>query len=116
MCGGAYTFKSWERPAKVDSFKDNEAKHAQDPWTSTLIDTASSSSRPDLVSTDSRPRYGDDPERPENLVGMREGEWFKQWEGVIRMSVLNRVNDLEPMVEPPNNVNIHAAMLDGYRI
>lgn len=49
------------------------------------------------------------------LKGLREGEWYQQWESTIRGAVLSRKQDKTPMTQP--NVggwNQAAVLLDGY--
>jgi hypothetical protein len=49
------------------------------------------------------------------LVGEREGEWFKRWEGTIRRSVMGRKVEKRAMNEPDEPVtNWPATMLDGF--
>ncbi|KZT30564.1 hypothetical protein NEOLEDRAFT_1144182 [Neolentinus lepideus HHB14362 ss-1] len=49
------------------------------------------------------------------LVGAREGEWFREWEGTIRSAVTSRLQSKEPMVLPDHLVpNSPAMLLDGY--
>jgi hypothetical protein len=49
------------------------------------------------------------------LVGEREGEWFKRWEGTIRRSVTARKIENGAMSEPDERVtNWPATMLDGF--
>jgi hypothetical protein len=49
------------------------------------------------------------------LVGLREGEWFKQWEGTLTRSVLLRLERKDPIVLPGEVIAENAgAMLDGF--
>jgi hypothetical protein len=49
------------------------------------------------------------------LVGVREGEWFKEWEGTIRRAVIARQKSDEPMYQPDVAQREAAgAMLDGF--
>ena len=55
------------------------------------------------------------PKGVSELVGLREGEWFKQWEGTITRSVLLRVDRSDPLALPGEMIAESAgAMLDGY--
>ncbi|KAI0056290.1 hypothetical protein BV25DRAFT_1814257 [Artomyces pyxidatus] len=54
-----------------------------------------------VVETESGPRL---------LVGVREGEWFKRWEGMIRRMVVARKVDPTPVSIPDDA----AGVLDGY--
>ncbi|KAI0305305.1 hypothetical protein B0F90DRAFT_1703335 [Multifurca ochricompacta] len=54
-------------------------------------------------------------EGPRILVGEREGQWFKRWEGTIRRSVVGRKVNKTPMQEPDDEViNWPATELDGF--
>jgi len=49
------------------------------------------------------------------LVGVREGEWFKEWEGTIRRAVIARQQSEEPMYQPDDTQRETAgAILDGF--
>lgn len=50
---------------------------------------------------------------PRRLVGVREGEWFRYWEGTIRRMVLARKVDPTPVYGSDVN-NWDAMALDGY--
>lgn len=52
------------------------------------------------------------------VEGLREGVWFKQWEGTIRRAVHNRLRDMEALVRPDNHSSSipQAALLDGYSL
>ncbi|KAI0052875.1 hypothetical protein FA95DRAFT_1170490 [Auriscalpium vulgare] len=53
---------------------------------------------------------------PRKLVGIKEGQWFKAWEGTIRSSVLAKKIDPVPAYAPASLTHsITASMLDGYR-
>ncbi|EIW86750.1 hypothetical protein CONPUDRAFT_23890, partial [Coniophora puteana RWD-64-598 SS2] len=78
VCGGAYALKRMELiepepdtkaplPAFQDDYMDEEPP-------------AASSSQP----------FGGSSEGASRIVGLREGEWFRQWEGTIRRAVMNR--------------------------
>ena len=50
-----------------------------------------------------------------HLVGVREGEWFREWEGTIRRAVLARQQSQEPMYQRDEVQRESAgAMLDGF--
>jgi hypothetical protein len=48
------------------------------------------------------------------LIGEREGEWFKRWEGTIQQSVMRRKIDKVAMSEP-EVTNWPATALDGFQ-
>ena len=49
------------------------------------------------------------------LIGVREGEWFKEWDGTIRRAVIARQQSQELMYQP-DQVQREAAgaTLDGF--
>lgn len=52
------------------------------------------------------------------LIGEREGEWFKRWEGTIRRCVMARKVDNRGMSEPDDDeavTNWPATGLDGFQ-
>jgi len=51
------------------------------------------------------------------LIGEREGEWFKRWEGTVRRCVMARKVDKRAMSEPDDAeaVNWPATELDGFQ-
>lgn len=48
------------------------------------------------------------------VVGLREGIWFRQWEGTIRRAVLNRLQEREPLVAGDGGPTSSTILLDGY--
>ncbi|KAI0265282.1 hypothetical protein BC834DRAFT_970086 [Gloeopeniophorella convolvens] len=69
---------------------------------------------PDYAEPDTLPEIHETPEGPRILIGVREGEWFKRWEGTIRRAVMARKVDKNAMNEP-DDVNWSAQGLDGYQ-
>lgn len=63
---------------------------------------------------DELPSYSS--EQPGKVVGVREGEWFKSWQGIIRRSVIGRYQSSIPIPSPDNEENRGGlfAYLDGY--
>jgi hypothetical protein len=53
----------------------------------------------------------------EEVVGEREGAWFRRWEPTLRSCVLGKRNDSVPLVHPHDHhwINSDAAILDGYQ-
>lgn len=91
ICGGAYALQR-SVPANEQNFEPKMA--LQDQQTN-----ISSSSGPIA-----------------SRVGLREGQWLRQWERSIKHAVASRMRDCRPMTQPqlyelPNNV---ALSLDGY--
>ncbi|KAG1862256.1 hypothetical protein F4604DRAFT_1786784 [Suillus subluteus] len=101
VCGGAYALKRVEQTAKQSA----PDVHAESPFRDVFeaVDaTAQGSSLPDP------------PGRRTKVVGMREGEWFRQWEGTIRRAVQNRLQDKQPLTVPDDHPTHQALVLDGY--
>jgi hypothetical protein len=99
VCGGAYALKRVEQTTKQSA----PDAHAESPFRDvfeTVDATAQGSS------------LADPPGRRTKVVGMREGEWFRQWEGTIRRAVQNRMQDRQPLTMPDDHP-AHQA-LDGY--
>ncbi|KAI0068219.1 hypothetical protein BV25DRAFT_1818605 [Artomyces pyxidatus] len=93
VAGGAYALKRFE-PINVDVYGTMTTGNGQVVLPHHKI-----------VKTSSGPKL---------LVGMREGEWFKIWEGTIRRMVLARKVDPTPVYMPDDVPNYAAAILDGY--
>ncbi|KAF8078651.1 hypothetical protein FPV67DRAFT_69073 [Lyophyllum atratum] len=60
------------------------------------------------------PRILETEDGPIKLYGLREGEWFKQWEAVIKRSVVARLQRSEPMRDVGEGPVDPARALDGY--
>ncbi|KAH9171042.1 hypothetical protein EDB89DRAFT_1973790 [Lactarius sanguifluus] len=83
--GGAYALKRW----------------AQVP-----LDAVPGRTVPEILETVDGPRI---------LIGEREGQWFKRWEGTIKRSVIGRRVDKTVLCEPDEDIrNLPAAKLDGF--
>jgi len=55
------------------------------------------------------------PQGISKLVGVREGEWFKEWDGTIRRAVIARQQSQEPMYQTDNvQRDTSGATLDGF--
>lgn len=92
VCGGAYALKSWQLvdPALEPPPPFPGTAHPSD---SRLVYTGSGTAR---------------------VVGLREGEWFQQWEKTIRRAVTGRLKSTVPLKEPDGSASA-AMLLDGYR-
>ncbi|KAH8993645.1 hypothetical protein EDB86DRAFT_2929159 [Lactarius hatsudake] len=83
--GGAYALKRW----------------AQVP-----LDAVPGRTVPEIHETVDGPRV---------LIGEREGQWFKRWEGTIKRSVIGRRVEKTVLCEPDEDIrNLPAAKLDGF--
>lgn len=103
VCGGAYALKRIEQAAPAQQFPD--VVHSENPFRDTvevLDATAQSSS---MVRS---------PGGRIKVAGLREGEWFRQWEGTIRRAVLNRLQDTQPLTTPDDQPAPLSLLLDGY--
>jgi len=85
VCGGAYALKRWEL---VDGREEIQSEVGQ----------SSSTSFPRIIQT---------PQGVARLLGVREGEWFRKWEGTIIRAVLGNYQSSTPIfaVDP---------VLDGF--
>ncbi|KAH9950374.1 hypothetical protein B0H21DRAFT_532423 [Amylocystis lapponica] len=92
VCGGAYALKSWQ-----------------------LVDPAQAADLPPPFSGADAGRMMDTAAGPARLVGLREGEWFQQWEGTIRRAVAGRLKTSVPLTAPDGGATEAAMMLDGYQ-
>ncbi|KAK0465054.1 uncharacterized protein EV420DRAFT_1637223 [Desarmillaria tabescens] len=94
VCGGAYALKRWQS-------LESEPEHH--------VDTKGSVARDAVIV---RSRDG----QAKKLVGSREGEWLKQWQGTIMRAVQMRYESTEPItVTTEQNLNQPLPVeLDGY--
>ncbi|KZT02671.1 uncharacterized protein LAESUDRAFT_661390 [Laetiporus sulphureus 93-53] len=101
VCGGAYALKTWQL---VDaSTRESSTKSSPPPPFSTL----------DAGILDDRTMQT--PSGMAKLVGLREGEWFQQWEGTIRRAVTGRLRSRISLREPDDGrATEPAIVLDGY--
>ncbi|KAG0708832.1 hypothetical protein DFH29DRAFT_842510 [Suillus ampliporus] len=102
VCGGAYALKRVEQAAKQSA---PDIVHAESPFRDAFETVDATAQGSSLV---------DPPGRRTKVVGLREGEWFKQWEGTIRRAVLNRLQDRQPLTMPDDQPTPVALLLDGY--
>lgn len=103
VCGGAYALKRIEQVAPVQQFAPDNV-HAESPFRDAveiLDTTAQSSSQAGTSGGGMR------------MVGLQEGEWFRQWEGTIRRAVLNRLQDAEPLTTPDDQHASLSFLVDG---
>ncbi|KAF9475612.1 hypothetical protein BDN70DRAFT_864604 [Pholiota conissans] len=86
VCGGAYPLKQW---VPLDDGEEIPP------------------------GTDRTQRYMQTPTGPRKLIGQKEGEWFRVWEGVIKRAVIGRYQSPVPL--PPSSLHpVEASLLDGY--
>ena len=79
VCGGAYALKAWQfvEPPAGQSGRDAPPTYA--------------TADPSVVQTD---------KGAARLVGVREGDWFAQWEGTIKRAVSGKLQTRMPLVQP----------------
>ncbi|KAK0245724.1 hypothetical protein EDD85DRAFT_29238 [Armillaria nabsnona] len=94
VCGGAYALKRWQP-------LDSELEHPLDDKGSVARDAVIMRSRDGQA---------------KKLVGSREGEWLKQWQGTIMRAVQMRYESTEPMLVTTEQILNHPLPidLDGY--
>ncbi|KAG2154818.1 hypothetical protein DEU56DRAFT_770605 [Suillus clintonianus] len=102
VCGGAYALKRVEQAAKQSA---PDLVHAESPFRDVFetVDTTAQGSS-----------IADSSGRRTKVVGTREGEWFRQWEGTIRRAVQNRLQDKQPFTMPDDQLETQTLVLDGY--
>ena len=105
VCGGAYALKHYG-PALSTPPPKSPFQH---PETSDGQGSSHSSAATALA-----PRLIETPDGVHQLTGLREGEWFKQWEATIWRAVQNRYISTTPMYRPHVVVSPAALRLDGY--
>lgn len=92
VCGGAYALKHVEPIG--DTLPQGDIP---------------SGTRPHAI-----PRIINTENGPMKIVGMREGEWFRKWEEVIKRSVVTGLERADPMVDVGDGPTDPARALDGY--
>jgi len=71
---------------------------------------ASEEQNPDSKSTlEVRPAGGS-----MKVIGLKEGQWLRQWEGSIKHAVASRLQTSLPLTEPRTHDSGNALLLDGY--
>ncbi|KAF8078649.1 hypothetical protein FPV67DRAFT_1571623 [Lyophyllum atratum] len=99
VCGGAYALKRWEQVCEGEDPEDSQRGASPPEY------TPQGSSR--VMHT---------PNGVKRLVGLREGDWFRKWEGTINRSVLGRYQSPTPIVDTSDHTReVDRAFLDGYR-
>ncbi|KAG6336679.1 hypothetical protein ID866_2426 [Astraeus odoratus] len=108
VCGGAYALKRTARTTEVP----RDVNHAGNPF----HDAPSALQSLDVLDPFRQPSGSSLATKVSTIEGIREGEWFREWEGTIRRAVYNRLQEAEPLVRPdhrPPSIP-QAALLDGY--
>ncbi|GLB36126.1 putative gamma-glutamyltranspeptidase [Lyophyllum shimeji] len=99
VCGGAYALKRWEPIPEGENPPDSPRGALPPEYT------------PEGSSRIMHTRNG-----MKRLVGLREGDWFRKWEGTIARSVLGRYQSATPIFDTSANTRgADLPFLDGYR-
>jgi len=105
VCGGAYPLKQWVPldPGEVDS----DPLPPYNPFSTSSALTTTTASR-------TAQRYIQTPTGPKKLLGLKEGEWFRNWEGVIIRAVIGRYQSPIPLSRGISGLPARSLDLDGY--
>jgi hypothetical protein len=99
VCGGAYALKHWRPVESGHALDGREDVPVPLPGQSVLRKSR-------LIRSENGVGW---------LTGLREGEWFKEWEWPIRMAVERRFQSKEPLFNPTVDRPVDAGRrLDGY--
>ena len=106
VCGGAYPLKQWVPLDPGEEFESDLLPPYNVSATSSALTTTSQT-------VQRSPRYMQTPTGPKKLLGLREGEWFRSWEGAIIRAVVGRYQSPIPLVSSPIS-GLPVRSLDGY--
>ena len=108
VCGGAYPLKQWVPLDPEEISSDPLPPYNPFSTSSALIPTASQRVQGS--------RYVQTPTGPKKLLGVKEGEWFRVWEGVIIRAVIGRYQSPIPLSANRGVPGLPARSfdLDGY--
>jgi hypothetical protein len=114
VCGGAYALKRWIplEPSDEAEFLEAEQLPAYDMMNTTSLTPLATSTGTDRLSQRSN-RFMQTSTGPKKLIGLREGEWFRSWEGAITRAVIGRYQSQIPLPSSTRS-NLVAQTLDGY--
>ena len=107
VCGGAYPLKQW---VPIDPGEEiiSDPLPPYNPFSASVAMTRTTSQ--------SATRYMQTPTGPKKLLGVKEGEWFRNWEGVIIRAVLGRYQSSIPLSNSRevSGLPVRSFDLDGY--
>lgn len=104
VCGGAYALKRVEQVTSPQEHA-GDCKNSEWPFPDAQqVDNTRGQASGSTGLSDTRTK----------VVGLREGVWFRQWEGPIRRAVLNRLQESDPLVAGDGGSTSPTIMLDGY--
>ncbi|RDB28470.1 hypothetical protein Hypma_015550 [Hypsizygus marmoreus] len=102
VCGGAYALKQWvplaEQEEEILRASGSNSGDLPPGYTSTSFSSA--------------PRVKQTRTGTFKLLGLREGEWFRKWEGTITRAVISKYQASAPILDTRNNADL--VFLDGY--
>ncbi|CAA7265823.1 unnamed protein product [Cyclocybe aegerita] len=112
VCGGAYPLKQWVplEAGEVAPDVGVEDLEGLPSYAAAAYGDSSLSTGGGLVVTRRSSRFMQTTTGPKKLVGLKEGEWFRSWEGVITRAVIGRYQSSVPIPR----TNSEASALDGY--
>jgi hypothetical protein len=114
VCGGAYPLKQWVPLGLGEGPGEEMSSDPLPPYNpfSTSSDLIPTTSQRAQGST----RYKQTPKGPMKLLGVKEGEWFRNWEGVIIRAVIGRYQSPIPLSNNSgvSGLPVRSFDLDGY--
>ena len=114
VCGGAYALKQW---VPLEFGDEDEVPEAQQlpAYVMTAPTTSSASTRTAGMSYMSQRSNHliQTSTGPKELIGLKEGEWFRSWEGAITRAVIGRYQSQTPLPSSTRS-NLVVQTLDGY--
>ena len=131
VAGGAYATKAWDHVKDSAEGEDvtqylarKQGSSPELPKYSAVSSTGDKQGSKGIKMSSGSPLPGSGihtghlrrtPQGISKLVGVREGEWFKEWDGTIRRAVVARQQSEEPMYQPDHvQRDTSGANLDGF--
>lgn len=111
VCGGAYPLKQWV-PVDPGEEISSDSLPPYNPFSMSPALIPTTTSRTVHGST----RYMQTLSGPKKLLGVKEGEWFRNWEGVIMRAVIGRYRSPIPLSSSRDiaGLPVRSFDLDGY--
>ncbi|KAJ3484332.1 hypothetical protein NLJ89_g11988 [Agrocybe chaxingu] len=112
VCGGAYPLKQWVPLEAGEAAPDVGVEDLEGlpSYAAAAYGDGGLSAGAGMVVTRRASRFMQTTTGPKKLVGLKEGEWFRSWEGVITRAVIGRYQSSVPIPR----TNSEASALDGY--
>ena len=110
VCGGAYPLKQWV-PLDPGEELSSDPLPPYDPFSTSSAFIPTTSQR-----AQGSTRYMQTLTGPKKLLGVKEGEWFRNWEGVIFRAVIGRYQSSIPLSDygGVHGLPVRSFDLDGY--